>query len=139
MRAPPQFAPMDWRRIFQHAQACALRAIAYRRWRSTGKPARSTGSSMRVRGLNAASISSGSMLRVTGSTSTNTGRAPARTITLAVDTQDSGEVITSSPGPMSASASAISMAPVAELITRTGRPPQRRITAPRIHAPAGRW
>ena len=51
-----------------------LRAISYRRSRSTGSPARSTGSSMRVRRVTAASIRAGSMLRVTGSISTNTGR-----------------------------------------------------------------
>src|SRR5580658_9074385 len=63
-----------------------------------------------------------SMLRVIGSTSTNTGLPPARTITLAVATQDSGVVITSSPGPTPASDMAISMPPVAELNARTGRP-----------------
>ena len=39
------------------------------------------------------------MLRVRASTSTNTGRAPTSSTTLAVATQDSGVVITSSPGP----------------------------------------
>ena len=77
----------------------------------------------RVRGVMAAGISSRSMLRVRGSQSTNTGRASARSTTLAVATQDSGVVMTSSPAPTPASASAISMPPVAELSARTGRPP----------------
>jgi len=74
--------------------------------------------------VNAAAIRAGSMLRVTGSISTKTGLAPARTITLAVQTQESAAVMTSSLGPMPASARATSMAPVAELMARTGRPPQ---------------
>ena len=41
-----------------------------------------------------------------------------------VATQDSGVVITSSPGPTPAIRSAISIVPVPELKTRTGRPPQ---------------
>ena len=58
-----------------------------------------------------------------GSTSTNTGvRADGR-ITLPVATQVSGVVMTSSPGPMPASRSAISIVAVAELRGRTGRPP----------------
>src|SRR5262249_19338946 len=56
--------------------------------------------------------------------STNTGRASARSTTLPVATQDSGVVMTSSPAPIPASASAISMPPVAELTVRTGRPPK---------------
>ncbi|MEI2807223.1 MAG: hypothetical protein V9G18_15220 [Albidovulum sp.] len=43
--------------------------------------------------------------------------------TLAVATQLNGVVITSSPGPTPATRSAISSAAVAELATRTGRPP----------------
>jgi hypothetical protein len=72
----------------------------------------------------AASMRDRSMLRVCGSTSTNTGRAPARTMTFAVATHDSAVVITSSPGPTPASARPISIPPVAELSTRTGRPPK---------------
>ena len=56
--------------------------------------------------------------------STNTGRAPARTTTLAVATQDSGVVMTSSPGFTPASSSASSSAPVPETSARTGRPPK---------------
>ncbi len=47
----------------------------------------------RVRGVMAASTRSRSMLRVTGSMSTNTGLAPTSSTTLAVATQVSGVVI----------------------------------------------
>ncbi len=100
------------------------RAIAYTASRSNGSPAISTGISALVRGPIAASIFARSILRVAGSMSTNTGRAPARSITFAVATHDSGVVTTSSPGPMFASASAISSAPVPEVSARTGRPPK---------------
>ena len=63
------------------------------------------------------------MLRVVGSTSTNTGGAPTASTTLAGATQLNGLVITSSPGPTPATRNAISSAAVAELATRTGRPP----------------
>lgn len=78
----------------------------------------------RVAGVIAASMRPRSRLRVAGSISTNTGRAPTSRITLLVATQDSGVVITSWPGPMPAIRSAISIVQVPELNTRTGRPPQ---------------
>ena len=78
-----------------------------------------------VAGVIAASTASKSMLRVSGSISTNTGRAPTVRMTLLVATHDSGVVITSSPGPTAARRSAISSAAVPELKTRTGRPPKR--------------
>ena len=78
----------------------------------------------RVRGVIAASIRSRSRLRVTGSISTNTGRAPTSRITLLVATHESGVVITSSPALTPAMRSAISIVHVPELNTRTGRPPQ---------------
>ena len=53
----------------------------------------------RVRGVTAAATAAGSMHSVAASTSTKTGRAPARTITLAVAGQVSGVVMTSSPSP----------------------------------------
>src|SRR5689334_9228732 len=65
-----------------------------------------------------------SMLRVRGSTSANTGRAPTSSTTFAVATHESGVVITSSPLPMPARRSAISSVTVPELKARTGRPPQ---------------
>jgi hypothetical protein len=77
-----------------------------------------------VRGVIAASICSRSMLRVTGSMSTSTGVAPTSRITLAVATQVSGVLITSSPGPTPARRSATSSVAVPELKARTGRPPQ---------------
>jgi hypothetical protein len=52
----------------------------------------------RVRGVIAASIASGSMLKVTGSMSMNTGRPPALWMAPAVAKKVNGVVITSSPG-----------------------------------------
>ena len=49
----------------------------------------------------AAAIRSGSIVRRTGSTSTNTGRAPAIMMASALYAADNGVVITSSPAPMS--------------------------------------
>ena len=69
------------------------------------------------------------MLRVRGSTSTNTGRAPTSSTTLAVATQDSGVVITSCPGPTPARRRPTSSAAVPEQNARTGRPPQWRESA----------
>src|SRR5437764_871575 len=66
------------------------------------------------------------MLRVRGSTSTNTGRAPTATITFAVATHVIGDVMTSSPGPMPARRSATSMVAVPLASARTGRPPKSR-------------
>src|SRR5579883_2345237 len=54
----------------------------------------------RVRGVMAASIRAGSMLYVSGSMSTKTGRAPSRQIVLAVAKKVYGVVMTSSPGPI---------------------------------------
>jgi len=76
----------------------------------------------RVRGVMAASSLSRSILRVTGSISANTGVAPTSMMTLAVATHDTGVVMTSSPGPMPAMRSAISMVQVPELKVRTMRP-----------------
>ncbi len=50
-----------------------------------------------VRSVTAAAAASGSRLNVTGSMSANTGRARSYTATLALATNDSGVVITSSP------------------------------------------
>ena len=77
----------------------------------------------RVFWVTAASSRSRSMLRVAGSASTNTGVAPTARIAFAVPTQDSGVVRTSSPGPIRQRRSASSSAALAELSTRTGRPP----------------
>src|ERR1035437_3893067 len=78
----------------------------------------------RVAGVMAASIRARSMLRVTGSMSTKTGRAPTSRMTLLVATQESGVVMTSWPGPMPAMRSAISIVHVPEVKARTGRPPK---------------
>ena len=63
------------------------------------------------------------MLRVPGTTSTNTGVAPTFTIMLGAAKNVIDAVITSSPGPMPQMRSASSIAPVADDSTRTGRPP----------------
>src|SRR5580692_3025599 len=65
-----------------------------------------------------------SRLRVAGSISTKTGRAPTSRMTLLVATHESGVVMTSWFGPTPAMRSAISIVHVPELNARTGRPPQ---------------
>ena len=100
-------------------------ARAYKRSRSTGNPARSTGTMARVRTVIAASTLERSIKRVAGSISTKTGIAPTATITLDVATQLSEVVMTSSPGWIPAIRNANSRAAVAEFTTRTGRPPAR--------------
>ena len=67
-----------------------------------------------VRGVTARSIAAGSMLSVSGSTSTNTGRAPRWTMTLAVEANVIGDVITSSPAPTPTASSARCSAAVHE-------------------------
>jgi hypothetical protein len=91
---------------------------------STGSPAKCTGMMARVRGVMAASTASRSMLRESSPTSTNTGRAPTRTITFAVATKLIAGVMTSSPAPIPQASSAISRPAVAEVWVRTGRPPR---------------
>ncbi len=59
----------------------------------------STATIARVRSVIAASTAAGSMLSVTGSTSAKTGVAPSRMKQFADATNDSGDVIASSPGP----------------------------------------
>jgi len=92
-----------------------------------------------VRGVMAASSLSRSMLRVTGSMSANTGVAPVSMTTLAVATHEIGVVITSSPGPMPAMRSAISMVQVPELKLRVMRPSNNPTTLFQRPAPWGRW
>jgi len=83
----------------------------------------------RVLWVTAASAAGRSILRVRGSTSTNTGRAPTASTTFAVATHESGVVMTSWPAPMPARRSATSSVAVPELKQRTGRPPQWRESA----------
>ena len=66
---------------------------------SAGWPWRWTGRMAFVLGDTAAATARGSRLRVSGSTSTNTGRAPVATMARAVKAAESDVVITSSPGP----------------------------------------
>ncbi len=91
---------------------------------STGRPAKCTGMSALVRGVMAASAWARSMLRVARSTSTNTGLAPTRRMTLGVAVKLMAGVMTSSPGPMPHTCKATSSPPVAEVRERTGRPPR---------------
>ena len=78
----------------------------------------------RVRGVIAASTWARSRLRESSPTSTNTGRAPTRTMTFAVATKERAGVMTSSPLPIPQASSAISSPAVAEVWVRTGRPPR---------------
>ena len=78
----------------------------------------------RVRGVMAAATWARSMARVARSQSTNTGRAPTLTIMFIVEKKLCAEVMTSSPGLMPHTSSAISIAPVADVSMRVGRPPK---------------
>src|SRR5262249_28684557 len=123
MRRPRQLEPMAWAASSMMRSRCRA-AMSYRRSMSTGSPAKCTGMIARVRSVMAASACSRSVLRESSPTSTNTGRAPTRTITFAVATKLSAGVITSSPGPIPQASSAISRPAVAEVSVRTGRPPR---------------
>ena len=78
----------------------------------------------RVAGVIAAPACARSRLRVSRSQSTNTGLAPTLVIMLAAAKKVCVGVITSSPAPMPHSCRATSIATVADVIERTGRPPQ---------------
>ncbi len=75
-----------------------------------------------MRGVIAASMRAGSMCRVVGSMSTNTGRAPTLSTALAVAAHASGVVMTSWPSSMPSIRSATSIVTAPELNTRTVRP-----------------
>src|SRR5471032_286359 len=77
-----------------------------------------------VRGVMAAATCSRSIARVIKSQSTKTGCAPTLTIIFMVEKKLCVEVMTSSPGPTPQASSASSMAPVAEVRLRVGRPPK---------------
>ncbi len=98
-------------------------ASAYNASMSHGRPPKCVGMIALVRGPIRAAVAARSRLRVPGSTSTNTGVAPTLTIMLGAAKNVMDGVITSSPGPMPATCSAISSAAVADDTTRTGRPP----------------
>ncbi len=100
------------------------RASAYSASRSGSEPGQKVGMIARVLGVIAASTAARSRLRVTRSQSTKTGVAPTLTIMLRTVKKLWALVITSSPAPMPASCSATSTAAVADVSTRTGRPPQ---------------
>ena len=67
---------------------------------SAGCPYRCTGMIAAVRGVIAASVAAGSIVRRSGSMSANTGLAPVITMASALKAADNGAVMTSSPGPM---------------------------------------
>ena len=68
-----------------------------------GIPEHVDGDDRLVRSVIAASTASGSRFSVRGSTSANTGVPPSRMKQFAEATNENGDVITSSPGPMPAS------------------------------------
>src|SRR6188508_3258392 len=78
-----------------------------------------------VRGLRAAAIATGLMLRVSGSTSTSTGVAPTWWMTPTVAENVRGVVMTSSPGPTPRVARAVCRAAVQELTPRAAGAPTR--------------
>src|SRR6266571_2520096 len=81
-------------------------------------PYRCTGTMARVRGVMARPTAAGSMLKVSGSTSTNTGVPPALWIAPAVAKNVNGVVMTSSPGfrPSALSGSRSASVPLAQAI-----------------------
>ena len=66
------------------------------------------------------------MFRVSGRTSTKTGRAPRRTNAFAVDTNVKDGMITSSPGSKSSKSALISSACVQDVVKSAFRPPVAR-------------
>ena len=88
----------------------------------------------RVRGVTRRSISSGSMLSVSGWTSARTGRAPTCSITFTEAAKVMGVVMTSSPGPIPSVTSAVWRPAVQELSASAPG-------APRYAAnwPSNRW
>ena len=82
----------------------------------------------RVRGVMTRSIAAGSMLRVAGSRSANTGLAPARTTALAQETNVKLGSTTSSPGPTPESRTDASSAELHEL-RNSGRAPSRCVAS----------
>ena len=79
---------------------------------SAGQPARCTTITARVRGLSTAAMVSAVRLPLSGSTSANTGVAPALTTQDTLARKVRGVTTTSSPGPMPRALSATSSASV---------------------------
>jgi hypothetical protein len=84
----------------QSAEMDTILAIARIVSISADWPNKCTGMMALVRGVMARSIRWGSMLKVSGSMSTKTGRAPVRAMLPAVAKNVNGGQMTSSPGPM---------------------------------------
>ena len=95
--SPFQVAPMAWAASSTTQSPCSL-AIALMRSMSAQTPKMCTGSRPTVRGVIAAAMASGSMLKVSGSMSTKTGTPPSRLMAPAVAKKVKGVVMTSSPG-----------------------------------------
>ena len=113
------------RRVLDHAHP--VRAARRRRAasRSTGRGEVDGEHARGCAGVIAAAPASRSMLRVRRSTSTKTGVAPVRTITLAVATKVMGGRDDLVAGPDAASPGRPPCAAVAEVSVRTGRPPKQ--------------
>src|SRR6185436_10910961 len=96
---------------------------------SAGCPYRWTGMMPTVRDVIFASTLAGSMVKVTGSTSTNTTRPPAWVIIAEVEIHECAVVITSSPGFTPSALTAIMMASVP-----LAQDTQKRASAALAHA-----
>src|SRR4051812_34409938 len=117
--SPPIFRPR-----YALSNACAASSTTgtpscHRGSRSHGWPARCTGMIAFVLSLTRSATRPGSMFRSASRTSANTGVAPVWTITFAVAGHVIGDVITSSPAPMSSATSARSIAAVPDATAST--------------------
>src|SRR5262245_9445541 len=106
-------------------------------------PKRWTGMIARVRGVIASAMRSTSMLNVSGSMSTKTGRAPSRDTEPAVAKNEYGDVSTSSPALMPSAISASSSASVPDDTATACSMPSRRASSPSSCSTSGpmmkRW
>src|SRR5687767_3295142 len=93
---------------------------------SAASPCRCTATIARVRGVSLRATAAGSRLYVLGSTSAKTGRPPWWSTACAVAMNDSAGMITSSPRPTPAAASAMCRAAVPLLVARQKRLPTKR-------------
>ena len=102
---PPSLqAPIDW--------AASSTTGRLTLGRAAGRPNRCTGITARVLAPQAAAAAAGSRLKLSGSTSANTGRAPRRAMQPTVAKKESGVVTTSSPWPTPSAINATSRASV---------------------------
>ena len=97
--------------------------------RSSAAPAKCTGTIRRVRAVTHRFTSRAFVIRVSRSTSANTGVAPRSTTRLTVETHVSDGVITSSPGPIPRACNSTCMPAVAEDTATACRQPVARANA----------